>query len=494
MADYSARLQEIEKVIEEGPFADNWESLCRYRIPEWYQNAKFGIFIHWGVYSGPAIGEWYARHMYVEGSGQYEEHRRRFGTQDAFGYKDFIPQLRGDRFDADAWMELFKKAGARYVVPVAEHHDGFQMYDSSLSRWNAKNMGPGQDIIDALKKAADREGITFGVSSHRAEHAWFFNGGLQIPSDVADPAYADFYGKQQDGGDKDNSMTHDIYAFPPDKEHLEDWLVRTCELIDKYQPQILWFDWWIHNIAFKPYLKKLAAYYYNSARKWGKEVAINYKYNAFAPGTAVFDVERGQLKEIRRQLWQTDTAIGMDSWGYSENNRFKKAEDIICDLVDIVSKNGCMLLNVGPRPDGTITGEETAVLLRIGEWLAVNGEGIYNTVCWERYGEGPTHSKDGAFTDEGRPAYTPKDIRFTYKDGNLYAFVMRFPQDGTVTISSIKRPEHFYPGAGEFPIREITMLGGKERLAFVKGEDGLTIYAQDPPLENVPVCFRIAID
>lgn len=488
------RINRIEKKITEGSFHDSWASLSGYQIPEWYRKAKFGIFIHWGVYSVPAMGEWYARNMYIKDSSQYNVHLERFGAHDQFGYKDFIPMFKGENFDADKWIELFEKAGARYVIPVAEHHDGFQMYESNLSRWNSMNMGPCRDVVGELKKAADKKGMKFGVSSHRAEHCWYFNGGLEIPSDVTDPAYEDFYGKQQEGGDMGCGRTHDIYAFPAGQNHLEDWLIRSCELVDKYQPDIVWFDWWIHNIAFKPYLKKFAAYYYNQSEQWGKETAINYKYNAFAPGTAVFDVERGQLNGIRQELWQTDTAIGMDSWGYSTNNRYKRAEELIGDLVDIVSKNGCLLLNVGPKPDGTITEEETQVLLKIGEWLRVNGEGIYDTECWEIYGEGPTQIGDGAFTDEGRATFTSEDIRFTYKDGYLYAFVMSYPQDGVVKIRSIQKPVMYGPGAREFDVRSVHMLGKEGELKFVKEEDGLKIRGGCPVLEGVPVGFRIELD
>jgi len=406
-------LKQIDEVIANGKYKDSWSSLYNHAVPKWYQNAKFGIFIHWGVYSVPAYGnEWYPRQCYTEGTKTYYHHIKTYGNHKDFGYKDFIPMFKAEKFDADEWMDLFEKSGAKYVMPVAEHHDGFQMYESDLSKWNAKQMGPCKDILGKLKQAAEKRDIVFTASSHRAEHYWFLNGGRQFDSDVNSGEYEDFYGPAQAGGED----THLISSSPASKEYLEDWLVRTCEIVDKYQPQILWFDWWIQNLSFKPYLKKFAAYYYNRALEWGKEVTINYKYNAYAPTTAVFDIERGQLGGINPRLWQNDTAIAKNSWGYTDNNDFKKPQEIIADLVDIVSKNGCLLLNVGPKADGTITNEEKDVLLHIGEWLKDNGEGIYDTTFWQCFGEGPTEIEEGAFTDVNRAGFTSEDIRFTYKE------------------------------------------------------------------------------
>lgn len=491
--DITKYRKKIDEVIEAGPFSDSWESLSSYRVPEWYRQAKFGIFIHWGVYSVPAFGEWYAREMYRKGTRQYEYHLKNYGPQDQFGYKDFIPEFRGEYFNADEWMELFQRAGARYVVPVAEHHDGFQMYRSDLSQWNAANMGLRRDVIGELHEAAQKHGLVFGVSNHRAEHSWFFNGGLEIPSDVTDPRYESFYGKPGPGGDDNRGLTHDILAFPPTEEFLEDWLLRACELVDRFQPRIVWFDWWIHNIAFKPYLRKFAAYYYNRAVEWGGDAAINYKYHAFAPGSAVLDVERGQLDSIRPYLWQTDTAIGLDSWGYMKENRYKKPEDLLCDLVDIVSKNGCMLLNIGPRPDGTITEQETRVLLEMGKWLSVNGEGIYGADCYEIFGEGPNRCRDGAFTDAEPTHYTSEDIRFTCRGGNLYAFILKAPSDGLIRIRSLKRPSRFFAGAGELALGEVSLLGEGKVVGVEKKEEGLVVRTEGIPDTPYPVCLKIAL-
>ena len=481
-------LDRIDSVIKEGPYKDTWESLCSYQTPQWYADAKFGIFIHWGVYAVPAFGsEWYSRYMYIEGTKEYEHHLTTYGPHKNFGYKDFIPLFKGEKFNADEWADLFVKSGARYIMPVAEHHDGFAMYDCSFSQWNSVRMGPQKDIMGDLKKAAEKRGIVFSVSYHRAEHVWFFNGGRKYECDINDPAYRDFYGKQQDGGDN----VHNVYMEPPSKAHCRDWLLRVCELVDKYRPRIVYFDWWVHNLAWKPYLKKFAAYYYNSAKKWGMEVAINYKYNAFPLGSAVYDVERGQLADIRPRLWQTCTAAAENSWGYTAGNKFKNPVTLVGNLVDIVSKNGVMLLNIGPRADGSITDEDRKILLAIGDWLKKNGEGIYGTTYWQRYGEGPTDIVEGTFKDVERNAFTSKDIRFTWKKGILYAFVMKYPKNGAVIIPSLKSDISVN---GDFNIQSIKILGFPNKVSFKRDSNALRIQVAGSITTSYPVGFAIKTD
>ena len=305
--------KQIEKVIKDGIYKDNWQSLSSHKTPEWYYRDKFGIFIHWGIYSVPAYGsEWYSRAMYDPNCREFEHHIKTYGTQNIFGYKDFIPMFKAEKFSAEEWIALFKKAGAKFVMPVCEHHDGFAMYATEFNRWNAKAMGPKCDVAGELKAACEKEGLTFCASSHRAEHYFFMNMGRTFDSDVNDDNYRDFYGPAYYCPELDSHTLHittaDTYSIGASKEWLEDWLIRTCELIDKYQPSILYFDWWIHNHSFKPFLKKLCAYYYNRAAEWGKEVTINYKHEAFPPTVATFDVERGALTDISPVPWQTDTA------------------------------------------------------------------------------------------------------------------------------------------------------------------------------------------
>ncbi len=372
--------------------------------------------------------------MYQQGTPEFEHHIATYGPQDKFGYKDFIPKLTFENYDPDAFASLFKEAGARFVVPVAEHHDGFAMYDSDLSRWTAAKMGPKRDVLGDLKKAVEKQDIVFALSSHRAEHFWFFDGGRKFPSDVQDPEYQDLYGPAQDP--PTDWMNPEL--SPPTIEWMDDWLTRSVELVDKYQPRVVWFDWWIQNLAFKPYLQQFAAYYYNRAAEWGVEVGINYKNEAFPEGTAIFDVERGQLAGIRPMLWQNDTAVSRNSWGYIQNHDYKSVTDVLCDLIDVVSKNGAMLLNVGPKPDGTIPQPEQAMLKEMGAWLKLNGEAIYESRPWQTFGEGPTKVEMGSFTDGKRPMFTGQDYRFTTRGGKLYAIALNWPGEKAVIRSLAK--------------------------------------------------------
>lgn len=325
--------------LSASPFAQSpkyqatWESLENYKVPDWFRDAKFGIFIHWGVYSVPAFGsEWYPRNMYQKDSKEYKHQVETYGSEDTFGYKDFIPMFKAEKFDADKWAALFKKAGAKYVVPVAEHHDGFAMYNTALSRWNAVNMGPHRDVVGEIAEAVRKQGLILGVSSHRIEHWWFMNGGRAFKSDVNDSAYADFYGPAtvEDPADTTGKKP------PVSNEYMNDWLMRDIELVDKYHPQLFWFDWWIEQKEMEPYRKSFAAYFYNKGLEWNKGVVLNYKNVAYPGNTAVLDLERGKLGGIRPMAWQTDDAIGNYSWGYAQGNTFKSAKYVITNLIDIV--------------------------------------------------------------------------------------------------------------------------------------------------------------
>ncbi|MCB0056482.1 MAG: alpha-L-fucosidase [Caldilineaceae bacterium] len=458
----------------EKKFEPTWESLQQYEIPAWYADGKFGIFIHWGAYAVPAFAnEWYPRNMYIQGSREYEHHVKTYGPHTEFGYKDFIPMFRAEKFDADGWAELFRESGARFVVPVAEHHDGFAMYDCSTSRWTSVHMGPQRDIVGELAQAVRARGMVFGVSTHRAEHWWFMNGGRNFPSDVQDPAFDDFYGPAVQHEDCDGTAqnTPSLTSQPyPSTEYLEDWLARTVELVDKYQPQLVWFDWWIGHAAFPEYLKRFAAHYYNRGQEWDKGVAINYKYEAYQEGTAVLDVERGQLSDIRPLLWQNDTSVAKNSWSYVVPQDYKTAESLIQDLVDVVSKNGALLLNIGPRPDGTIPEPEQAILREIGAWLAVNGEAIYGTRPWELFGEGPTEVTEGAFTDTKRAPFTAADFRFTTKGDALYAICLAWPGE-TATIHALRAGSPLL----DRRVVEVALLGAPGALAWSVEANGLKI-------------------
>ena len=453
-------LKSVGEVIARGPFASTWESLETYCAPEWYKDAKFGIFIHWGLYSVPAFGnEWYPRNMYIQGSKEFEHHVATYGPQSKFGYKDFIPLFKAEKFDASQWAELFQRAGARFVVPVAEHHDGFAMYDCGFSAWCAARMGPKRDIVGELASATRRRGMVFGLSSHRAEHWWFMNGGMKFDSDVKDPQYADFYGPAQPD------------STQPNRAFLDEWLARTCELVDRYQPQIVWFDWWIEQPSFKATLRRFAAYYYNRGAEWNRGVAINYKNDAYPPRVAVFDIERGQMADIRPLFWQTDTAVAKNSWGYVAGMDYKTADAIIGDLADIISKNGALLLNVGPLSDGTIPEEDQRILLEVGRWLAVNGEAVYGTRPWKVFGEGPTEVHEGGFTDTRRTAFTAQDIRFTAKgQKTLYAIFLAWPA-GELSIQSLGSNLRLY----NHRIESVELLGSAEPVQWTREPAALTV-------------------
>lgn len=490
MYDKKAWLKKIDEVIAKGPYRADWNSLSAYRVPEWYKDAKFGIFIHWGIYSVPAFGnEWYSRNMYIQGSPEFEHHRKTYGDQKDFGYKDFIPLFKAERFEPKEWAELFKKAGARYVVPVAEHHDGFQMYDSEISRWNAAGMGPKRNVLGELSEEFNRRGMVNGASTHRIEH-WFFMGhGKEFESDITDAEQeGDFYWPAMPERDH-----YDLFSEPaPSKEFLEDWMIRTCELIDRYRIKILYFDWWIQHQSAKQYLQKIAAYYYNRAAEWGEEVVICYKHDAFMFGTALVDIERGQFADIQPFYWQTDTAIAKNSWCYTENNDFKKAKAILCDLVDIVSKNGNLLLNVGPKADGTISDEDKAVLLEIGEWMEKNGEAIYGSRPWRIAAEGPTKVAEGQFTDGKDKVFTAEDFRFTVKGDSLYAICLHYPEDGRVTIKALGEQDASHLPKFHGIIKRIEILGFEEQPVWNRDGEGLHIETGTVNSDK-PVVFKVTL-
>jgi len=485
-AKRAAILQHVDSTVHAGPFQANWDSLKHYKVPEWYQDAKFGIFIHWGAYSVPAFGsEWYPREMYHQGSKEFKHHVATFGPQSKFGYKDFIPLFKAEKFDAKAWAELFRKSGAKYVMPVGEHHDGFPMYNSDLTDWCAAKMGPKRDVVGELAGAVRAAGLHFGVSSHRAEHYFFLNYGRAFDSDVRDPQYAAFYGPAHVGVSELKNGMH--WNGNPDPVYLNDWLARTAEMVDKYHPEIVWFDWWIETKEFEPYLQKFASYYYNDAAKRGSTAAINSKFDAYPQGTAVLDIERGQLDKPESRFWQTDTSISIKSWGYIENDSFRSPQSLIHQLIDIVSKNGCLLLNVGPKSDGTIPEQEQKILLDMGHWLSVNGEAIYGTRPWTIYGEGPTKVVGGSFNDTATKAYKSEDIRFTTKGNALYAIALGWPDNGKFTIKALAQ------GAAEKlgTISKIELVGSPATVKWARNANGLQLEVPGAKTGEYAWVFRI---
>ena len=483
-------LKKVDSADRQGPFRADWESLQKYEVPEWYKDAKFGIFIHWGVYSVPAFGnEWYPRNMYVQGSPEYKHHLAAYGRQDELGYKDFIPMFKAEHFDPGAWAALFKKSGAKYVVPVAEHHDGFAMYDSGLSDWTAVKMGPHRDITGELGKAVRAAGLHFGVSSHRVEHNFFLGVGRSIPSDVNDPQYAAFYGPAHNWlSPPSDAPLNDDFTYVS-SAWADDWLARGAEVVEKYHPDIVYFDWWIGQALIRPNLTKFAAFYYNSSLKYGDHVGvINYKNTAMQEHSAVLDLERGQLGDIRPLYWQTDTSVSDKSWGYIKDDTFKSPEFVVHQLIDIVSKNGNLLLNIGPRSDGTIPEEVQQVLLDVGAWLNVNGESIYGTRPWRIYGEGPTKVAAGSFHDTDTTRYTADDFRFTTKGDALYAIGLGWPGNGEAVIHSLAST------VGTEHVLTVVLLGSDMKLQFEQRADGLHVSVPAQSAAKYAYALRVTFD
>ena len=480
-------LNAVKRGAAEGPYRADWGSLNAYDIPDWFRDAKFGIFIHWGLYSVPAFGnEWYPRNMYRKDSDEYKHHIEKYGSQANFGYKDFIPKFKAEKFDPQAWAKLFKDSGARYVVPVFEHHDGFAMYDCGLSDWTAAKMGPKRDLGGELAKAVRSEGLHFGASSHRVEHDFFLAEGRKIPSDVNDPKFAAFYGPAHPWMEGKSSLLEDW--TPVNNDYLDDWMARDAEIVLQYQPEIVWFDWWIGQPDVRRHLAEFTAFYYNESAKRGKLGVINYKLSAMPEHSAVLDVERGQLTGIRPLAWQTDTSVSNKSWGYIENDSFKSAEFLVRQLVDIVSKNGNLLLNVGPRSDGTIPEEEQKILLQVGAWLKVNGDAIYGTRPWKIFGEGPTKIVEGQFHDTDAQPFTAEDFRFTRKGNVIYAIELGWPKPGEALVHSIDREKL----AGE-KVDSITLLASGAKLKFEEESDGLHIHVPAVAPGEFAYVFKIAM-
>nr|WP_299381117.1 alpha-L-fucosidase [Allomuricauda sp.] len=433
------------------------ESLAQYKTPEWFKDAKFGIFIHWGAYSVQAtFGEWYPRWMYRDHTREYKHHVETYGHPSVFGYKDFIPMLDGRNWNPDGWAKLFADAGAKYVVPVAEHHDGFPMYDSSFSRFNALEMGPKRDVVGELLESCRNLGLKAGVSSHRAFHWEFYQ-----PKDgweYGNPAYEDLYWKKRE-------------TRWPDEEFVNDWYLRTLELAVKYKPDIFWFDFFLDQPEMHDVRYQFAADYYNLAGSWNKEVVLQYKYDTYDPTIGVLDIERGKLSGIQKKVWQTDTSVSYRGWGYKKVVEYKTPQLLIHDLVDIVSKNGNLLLNVGPRPDGIIPQEQADLLLGIGEWLTINGEAIYGTRPWIKAGEGPTKTAEGAHQERKNKEATAKDYRFTLNKNILYATCLGWPgNDFEIESLGLNSTKKY-----GLKIKKVSMLGSDETLRWEQNSNYLKV-------------------
>lgn len=502
------------------PFSPTWDSLKNYKVPEWYKDAKFGIWAHWGPQCEPERGDWYARGMYEEGSDQYKYHVEKYGHPSKFGFKDVINKWKAENWDPDHLVGLYKKAGAEYFVALANHHDNFDLYNSKYQEWNSVKMGPKKDIIGGWAKAAKKHNIHFGVSVHAA-HAWSWFETSQR-SDKKGPmagipydgkiTKADGKGKWWDGEDpqslyaqnhplsedsENNGAIHRQWNWgngvaKPTDAYIEKFYQRTIDLIDKYEPELVYFDdtalplWPISDAGLR-----IAAHLYNrSIKKNGAlKAVLNGKIlDEEQRKCMVWDIERGQSNEIEPYTWQTDTCIG--SWHYDrrifDNHHYKSAKTVIHTLADVVSKNGNLLLSIPVRGDGTIDADELKVVEEIGQWMKVNKECIYGTRPWKVYGEGPATENMAPLTAQGfnegkgKP-FVAQDIRFTTKGAVLYAIPMGWPENGKITIKSLaKGNASLYPSK----IKSIELLGAGPVTDFKQDETGLTVTlpAKQPAL------------
>ncbi len=479
--------QSGEKIVEEKSeyFEGTVESLNKYKCPEWFNDAKFGIYIHWGVYSVAEKGEWYPRYMYQQGSGQYKDHVETWGHPSEFGYKDFIPMWKAEKFDPDATVALFKKAGAKYFTPCAVHHDNFDLWDSKHHRWNSVKMGPKKDLIGMWREATLKHGLRFGVTTHLARAYSWMNIANQsdkegplagVPYDGDDPKYDDFYFKKHD------DMSSAGPEFPP-QVWREQWAKRMKDLIDNYHPDHFYFD---GAIPFRGDMGKtgmeVIAHLYNNSidvHNGTQEAVMCTKPRPFTgyyvPDMTTLDYERGKAPEIRRESWQTDDTIG--PWGYNKDAKYKTTNTVIDKLVDIVSKNGNLLLNIPIKADGSLDEKTLTMLEEIGTWLDVNGEGIYGTRPWIEFGEG----KINTVPEMSRISlYTKNDIRYTTKGNILYAFVMDWPGEGKKVRFKLITPYN----ASIKPVISVTMLGVGE-IEWEKNGSGLYVtMPKEKPYEN----------
>lgn len=454
----------------------SWNSLKNHHTPEWFQKAKFGIYTHWGIYSVPACrpnGSWYGFYMYQKGSPQYAHHVKTYGGPEKFGYKDFIPMFTGEKFNAEEWADLFAKAGAKFAGPVGEHHDGFSMWNTELTRWNSYNMGPKRDVVAEMEQAIRKKGMKYMVALHHAENWRYFPHWVE-GTDLSEPEYFDFYGKPHDlewkNGIPQKGEWPIWYAQTrPDKHFCDLWLAKCKEVIDKFSPDMLWFDFGL-GIMPELYREEMLAYYYNKAQEKEQDVVFTYKYQDLAVGSGVIDLELGRFDKMMYHEWLTDTTVDDgEGWCYLFDAKYKKPITLIQYLIDNVSKNGYLLLNVGPKPDGEIPEEAKYILLEIGKWLKINGEAIYDTTPWVTYGEGPAKMKQsGMFSENEELNYGAEDIRFTVKDNVLYAALLGWPENGKVLIQSASQ---MFPDE----IKKITMLGDGRALTWKFTEDGLLV-------------------
>ncbi|MBF4470524.1 alpha-L-fucosidase [Flavobacterium sp. HJJ] len=501
----------LNAVAAQGPFEPTWDSLSKYIVPDWFRDAKFGMWAHWGPQCEPEAGDWYARGMYEEGSRQYKFHVEKYGHPSKFGFKDVINVWKADNWNPEELVNLYKDAGAKYFMAMANHHDNLDLYDSKYQpNWNSTKMGPKKDIIAGWEKAARKANLHFAVSVHAA-HAWNWfdtSKGADKEGPLAGVSYdgtltkTDGAGTWWDGLDPQDlyAQNHPVSAKPSEKSSVHsqwDWgdgasvpssaysekfHDRTIDLIDKYNPDLIYFDdtalplWPVSDAGLR-----IAAHLYNKSLKKNKTVQTVVTGKILTEQqrkTMVWDIEKGQSNSIEPLPWQTDTCIG--NWHYDRgvynNKRYKSAKTVIHTLIDVVSKNGNLMLNIPVRGDGSIDELERAIVAEIGVWMKANSESIYGTRPWKIFGEGPQQESAGALTAQGfnegkgKP-YTAEDIRFVQKGKTLFATVMAWPENGAVLIKSLGKNAGYYTKN----IKQVKLVSTGQKLEFTQNDNGLEV-------------------
>ncbi len=454
--------------IADGPFKPTDESLQQNQYPEWFRDAKFGIWAHWGPQAVPRQGDWYARRMYQEKDPAYKYHVEHYGHPSEFGFKDIIPLWKAEKWDPEKLMALYKKAGAKYFVSMGTHHDNFFLWNSNIHKWNAVKMGPQKDIVGIWQKAANAEGLKFGVSEHLgASFTWFQDAHksdsqgpkANVPYDGANPLYNDLYHAATMPDDKGWLTNNLVFQI--------EWFSCIRELIDNYHPDLLYSD---SGMPFEDVGRNLIAHYYNQdITKNNGNLNVVYTCKQASGGKWVEDVERGVKDTASLYPWQTDTSIG--DWYYRTGQKYKSATEVVQMLVDIVSKNGNLLLNVVQTPEGDLEPDMLKILDEISVWTTANGEGIYGTRPWKTFGEVSAESKafkPGRFNENYK--FNSKDIRFTTKEGILYAFCLGLPTED-ILIMSLGKNSKFT----EKPVASVKMLGSDLKIRWTQTSTGLVI-------------------
>jgi alpha-L-fucosidase len=468
----NASAQQLNLQVANGPFKPTDESLKSYQYPEWFRDAKLGYWAHWGPQAVPRQGDWYAKNMYIQGQRQNEYHVAHYGPPSKFGYKDIIPLWKAEKWEPEKLMKLFRKAGAKYFVSMASHHDNFYLWNSKLHRWNSVNMGPKKDVVGLWQKAAKKEGLKFGVSEHlAASFNWF------QPAHGADKT-GPYAGVKYDGA---NPEYWDLYQSPADSSDMRQWLTNNPawhqrwfdvvkELVETYKPDLLYSD---SKLPFDIVGRSMLANYYNRSAKDNTNVNVVYTCKEASNGKWVQDVERGVLDGISPYPWQTDTSIG--DWFYRTGQKYRTADEVVQLLMDIVSKNGNLLINVVQTPEGDLEPDVLDIMENISKWIAANGEGVYATRPWKVYGEGPSTLKEnqkagrfGGVSDTR--GYQSSDVRYTTKGNDLYAFVMSTP-DSDIKLTSLGKSAKL----ADKDIASVSMLGSGEKMQWKQGDDALVI-------------------